>query len=182
MDIDDRPSALLTDRQRKYLCDELDISQSGERAARRRIRERLQASVFDMSLIMRELSLDDVDKAFTDPDPEAPRASISDTLPDLIALLYLADRESETIDNESTHDGWRMEDKVETGIKRALTHRLEAKVESVTADIIVERGDSLESLAEGDLAALSTDELTQLVMAGQIDSDEFAQAITAKQE
>lgn len=177
-----QPAAVLTQAQREYLRGK-DISEDAARAYRGRIRERLQASIFDYSLIMRELSLDDLDEAFTEPVELEPGVAppIANALPDIIALLYLVNRERETVDNENTHDGWVMEDKVETGIKNALV-RLGVSYESVNADITVERGDSLETLAEGELASLPREKLLPLLMAGEIDSDEFAQAIAEQQE
>lgn len=182
MQEEERPSSLMTDRQRKFLRGESELSQSGDRAARRRIRERLQAALFDVSLIHSRLPLDDIDKAFEEPDDPELGSSLplTNTIPDLIALLYIAFRNSETSDSDSTHDGWFMEHNVETGIEHAL-NRLGVSWEVIDVDITIERGEPLDELADQELSSLSRDELKQLLIAGEIDSDEFAEAITEKQ-
>lgn len=181
----DFPTSVLTGRQREFLRGELDITPSAERSARQAIRERLHASVFDYSLINRsqKLKLEDIDKAFAETvEPEAGAVlEVMGTIPDIIALLYTAHRDRETLDSEGTHDGWQMEHFVETGIERAL-NRLGVSYETVDAEITVKRGESLEALADGELTSLSTGELKQLLIADEIDSEEFADAVSAKAE
>lgn len=182
MDGRDFPTSVLTDRQRAFLRGESDITPSGERSIRQNIRERLHASIFDISLIVRRLSLDDIDKAFEEPvDPElgSPQP-LAAAIPDVIALLYIAYRDDE-VNKPNTHDGWFLESNVETGILNALG-RLELINDGVDVSIDIERGEPLDALENRELSTLSRDELKQLLFAGVIDSDEFAEAISAKQD
>jgi len=179
---DDRPSALLTPRQRDALRGESDLSERGERAARARIRKRLHASIFDLQLITSTLPLKDLDKALSEPEEYESKPGSSPPLKNALftlpALMYLSNRHSEPTANGQP-DGWQTALTVEHGIELALT-RMGVGYDSIDVEIQVERAESLEELAEGDLASYSPDRLTQLHRAGVIDSDQFAQAWGAK--
>jgi hypothetical protein len=180
---DDRPSALLTPRQRDALRGESDLNARGERAARARIRERLQASIFDLQLIASTLPLDDLDKALSEPEEyeskpgtQPPMTNALHTLPEMVYLSY---RDSGPA-AEGQPDGWQTALTVERGIESALT-RMGIGYDSIDVEIQVERAEKLEEFAEGDLASYSPDRLTQLHRAGVIDGDQFSQAWSAMQ-
>jgi hypothetical protein len=180
---DDRPSALLTPRQRDALRGESDLSARGERAARARIRDRLQASIFDLQLIASTLPLEDLDTALSEPDqyesnPDT-QPPLTNALPTLPEIVYLRYRDTAHA-AEGQHDGWQTAVAVERGIESALT-RMGIGYDSIDVDIHVERAENLEELADGDLASYSPDRLTQLHRAGLIDGDQFSQAWRAMQ-
>ena len=179
MELPERPSALLTDRQRKVLLGESDLGDRGERAARTRIRKRLRASIFDLHIIVSALPLDDLDRALSEPEDyefelgtQPPLINNIEALP---ALLYLYHREDEIASPNQT-DGWRTALDVEEGIKTALT-RMDITYNSIDVQIEVDRGPDLAEQSEGDLADLSRGQLGQLHRAGYIDDDEFANAV-----
>lgn len=171
MDLRERDSALLTPRQREYLRGELDIKPRAERALRQRIRERLQATVFDVQLINQNLSLNDLDVAFESPE-DIPQSAIDSQLPTFVTLLYLLRRIDET---RAPHDGWHLEQIVESGIIRAL--RRNGTTGGAEVSIRVDRGEPLAELATGDLSELSADTLTDLLIAKEISKQEFTAAV-----
>lgn len=184
MDLSDRPSALLTPRQREILRGDENITDRAHRSARARIRERLQASIFDLRLLVSSFPLKDLDKALAEPDDYELKPGTSppveNTMHVLPALLYLYHRERE-VDVENQPDGWRTSSDVERGIKKALT-RMGVGYEDINVEIHVERADELESLAEQELESHSRDQLLQLYQAGMIDFDDVVEAETAKQQ
>lgn len=172
----DPPASVLTPSQRDYLAGERDPAPAAERAIRSRIRNRLRASVFDYSNIFHNLSFEDIDAAFTEPDELQPSVKLhhASAIGDIVALLFLVERESE-FSESAPYPGWRMEDLVEGGVSRAL-NRLGESYESVDVSVTIERGEPLEELAEQELTELSHDQLRQLLFSGEITNDEFAQA------
>lgn len=181
----ERPAALLTEAQRDYLRGEKDYAPSAERDIRSRIRERVQASMFDLALVANNLPLDDLDKALSEPDWFEPEPGsmlpLGSCMPRLATLLYLYNRDRET-QAEGQPDGWATANAVKGGIEAALT-RMSVSYESVDVSIEVDRGDDLETLADrDDLSTLSRDQLTQLLRAGLITGDEHAEAWVKKTE
>lgn len=179
----DRPSALLTPRQREILRDEgEDIGERAKRTARARIRDRLKASVLDLELIVQALPLKDLDKALAEPeghehDVVPPVANAITALP---MLLYLYNRERE-LGAEDYVDGWVTARDVAAGICDALT-RLGVSYDYVDVEIEIERTEDLVELAEQDISELSDHHLTQLHRAGLISNDEFARTWLEKTE
>ena len=173
----ERTNSVLTESQRKHLR-EGGGANATIRMARKRIRERLQASIFDYSLILNALPLEDIDEALSDEDPpmsvELPVAS---ALPDVIALLYLVDRDAEL---KGPYEGWRMENKVEAGIHRALTRRLGVEVKSIDVDITIKRGADLHDLADGPLDELPEATLRQLFFARVISAEQYDAAVQSR--
>ncbi|MFC6823743.1 hypothetical protein [Halopelagius fulvigenes] len=177
--LDDPPAAILTTAQREYLTGEREVEGATERMLRGRIRDRLQVSIFDLAVIVNEMSLDDLDEALSEPDGYE---SNSGTTPPLNArmyslatLLYLYHREGE-VAGEGQSDGWLTALDIEEGIRRALT-RMGVSYNDVNVSIDVDRAEDLETLADReDLASLSREQLTQLLTAGLISGDEHAEA------
>jgi len=60
----DRPNALLTDAQRRYLRDKEDYTPSHERKKRKEIRERIRNSLLDCTLLMSRLENRDREQVF----------------------------------------------------------------------------------------------------------------------
>lgn len=178
MDYSDLPSALLTPRQREILLGEDNIGERANRAARARIRERLQASVFDLQLIVSALPLKEIDKALSEPDDyelePGSRPPLANSMHALPVLLYLYHREQE-ITAQNAPDGWRTSLDIERGVENALT-RMGVSYDEVSNELRVVRGPDLEELSQGDLMALSNDQLGQLHRAGLITSDQFVDA------
>ncbi|WP_423744771.1 hypothetical protein V5735_01630 (plasmid) [Haladaptatus sp. SPP-AMP-3] len=181
---DDLQNSILTQRMRDYLQGEGYDDHDAERMTRKRIRERLRASIFDIQLIASELPLHDLDKAFTEPEEreiepgfQLPLANSVSALP---MLLYLIHREAEMNPN-TPNKGWRTELEVESGIEKALV-RLGESYEAVDVNITIEGGVPLKELAESELASLSTDMLKQLLAADEITSEEFAEATIQKSQ
>jgi hypothetical protein len=175
----DRSNSVLTDSQREYLRGDRSLSDSAERMARKRIRERLQAAIFDVGLIVSESPVEDIDDALSMSDA-AETPLLESAIQSLLVLLYLYHREQEDR-TETKHDGWLTARDVESGIKMALT-KAGAGYEDVSVEIEVERTRPVEELADGDLSDLSRDQLTEFLRAGVIDGDEFAEAWDAKDD
>lgn len=182
-DQDELPASVLTPSQRQYLRGERNVTDSAERAIRSRIRNRLQASVFDLQLIVDSFSLEDIDRGLSEPDwydfEPGSTPPVTNCMPALPALLYLYHRRDEQEADRA--DGWRTQNDVEHGIEMALT-RMGVGYDQLEVDINIVRADDLESLAEGDLAERSRKQLRQMLFADIIDEVEFSQAIAARQE
>lgn len=176
------PASVLTPSQREYLRGEQKTSDSAERAIKARIRNRLQASIFDLQLIIEALELEDIDTALSEPDwydlELGSTPPVTNRMPALPALLYLYHREDE---READTDGWRTQRDVKRGIEMALT-RMGVGYDRLEVDINIVRAGDLESLAEGDLAERSREQLRQMLFEGYIDEIEFSQAIAAQEE
>jgi len=174
----DRPVSVLTTAQREYLRGERDVDGADERMMRSRIRGRLKAAIFDLSLVANTLPRDDLDEALSEPDDyDAVLGSSPPIIGRMYALpmlLYLFNREREA-NTPDRPDGWRTGIFVESGIESALT-RMGVGYDSVDVSIEVTRAAPLEALAERDLTSLTKPQLTQLLRAGLISGDEHAQA------
>lgn len=181
-----RRSSVLTDKHRKYLFDQM--SPSNESEYRGRIRDGVYMSVFDYYLLLNKLSINDIRRALSEPEPEIDDTDVTDwadsqpdilqefgtALPSLFGLPYikLFPEEKQT---ENQPLGWKMEKNVEIGIKRALNRMGESYTE-VNVDIDIQLGESLEHLADGDLTELDHETLSQLRKGGHISDDQFAEA------
>lgn len=183
----DPPSALLTDKQRDFLLGNRDdISQTNKRATRRRIRRRLKVSVLDSYLIADKFDVDDIVTALSEPakaDDEVLQP-IGSAVSSFAALLYLHANtySSESDPGDQTHNAGRTERKTEAGIRLAL-RRLGYSAENVNVDITVETPRDITGLADDEeLADLSRSTLQDLLSAGEISADEFAEAIMEQKE
>ena len=173
-DPDEWPASIMTPEQRKRITEDgLDPSDAADRAMLARLRKRIQAAVLDLGTLSRALTQPEIQKAFKDPDDRV-YAPIGSTVPDALALFYLAGWEQETASN--TSEGWYFEGKVEAAIERALNAR-GITAEDVTVDIDVERGDPIDDLARGELKNLPKAVLSQLFANGAISHEEFIEAI-----
>lgn len=179
------PSALLTAKQRDFLLGNRDdISQTNKRATRRRIRQRLKVGVLDCQLIANEFAVDDIRTALSEPataDGEVLQP-VGSAISSLATLLYLHANGSETEPSEQTLSVQLTEPKVEAGIRRAL-RRLGYSAENIDVNITVETPRDLTALADGEeLSELSQDTLQQLLNAGEISNEEFAEAVLEQKE
>lgn len=179
------PSALLTDKQRDFLLGNRDdMTKSNKRATRRRIRQRLKVGVLDCQLIATEFGVDDIMTALDEPataDGEVLQP-VGSAISSLATLLYLHASGSETEPSEQTISVQLTEAKTEAGIQRAL-RRLGYSPETIDVDITVETPRDITALAdEEELSELSRDTLQQLLYAGEISDEEFAEAVLERKE
>lgn len=171
MSDDERPAALLTKAQREYLRGERpDYSPSTEREVRQRIRERIGASVDDISLLVERLDLEELKKAIGDE---------SHQWGDLVALVVLADEVLPDTKPRGAEGDPFPELSIENGIGAAL-RRLGQSWETI--DVTIERGGPLDDLAQKDLAELSESELEQLRLAHKITRDEYTDELIRRRE
>jgi len=182
----DPPSAILTDRQREWLTGELDdISAGAERAMKARIRDRIQAGIFDMTLVLEQLDVADIEKALSEPDWANSGATdippLENAISALGGILYLRCHELEREvgqRDDDRPDGRRTGLHVRGGIERALT-RLGIAAEDITVDVRVTRGESLEDVAEtGDLSAVGRKQLARMKRDGHITAEEYSEEMS----
>lgn len=184
----DPPASVLTGKQRQYLRGEHDPA--NESHFRTRIRERLQASVYDYDLILGSFRVEDIRDAFEAPegtidngdtldDPAPELKPFSTAMPSLFAVPYIDIYDGER-SSQGQPLGWQFEIYLEQGIKRAL-NRLGMSYEAVDVDVSVEVGDSLDDLAEGDLRDLDSTTLSELHQWGVISAEEFVEAWSAQE-
>lgn len=175
-----RGRGVLTRRDREFLTmgEELDLTEGAERQKRQRIRDRLHQSILDFPVIKQCMDVSEIQKAFEPHGDLSPGRSlhIMNALDDVIAVLYLA-----SLDEEVSGDfpeGWFFERVVSNGIEGALV-RTGVSVEDVSVSIDIQRGERLEDIT-GDLSEQPPGILTQLYQGGEITSDEYADAMSAR--
>lgn len=184
-DDDSAPSAVLTDRQRRWITGEIDdISGGAERAMKARIRERIEAGIFDINLLMQQHSVEELEKALSEPDwyeeDVAHVPPLEDAISALAGLIYLRAHELERElgqreDDDS--DGQRTALHVRGGIDMALG-RLGVAARDIDVEINVNRGEDLDTLVKrGELADVSEIQLAQLKQEGKIDGETFSEVM-----
>lgn len=175
---DDPPAAVLTPTQREYLRGERSPDEASERAMQSRIRKRIRAGLSDFSLLVRTYPDEELRKIYSDDENRV------EPLEWLVGFLYFAQPESGMIAEDVFEDrdattrdrraAW-LESTVKRGVKKAIEHR-EGIEADVDVSITVDRGEDLESLAEGDLSQLSRDQLDTLLQTRAISGEEYAEA------
>lgn len=183
---DERTAAVLTPAQREYFFGEREPEDANLRAMKSRIRRRLRAACWDYSLLLRAYPDSEMEKFRTMPAPlEDDDEDRLPPVPALAGFLYASQPDDGAIIEDVFDDGdpsardrraaW-METDVERGIAEAIHHRegIDADVE---VSITVDRGESLESIAEGDLSQLPREQLDALLYTGTIDSEEYVDAV-----
>lgn len=173
-------NSLLTAAQREYLRGESNIEarSAHERNMRTRIRSRLRSSFADFPLL-RELEDRDRKEVFRPPEDAEP-FDINPTvgaLPDAIAFFYLGVSDQYTDAEEVEREFSYI---VRNGIRGAVA-RQGWTVENVTVNIEVERGAPLPA-GEEPLSQMDGDVLQQLLTAGQITREDFADEIHRRKE
>jgi hypothetical protein len=175
---DDPPAAVLTTAQREYFFGEKEFEGGSERAVKRRIRQRIQAALWDLLLLSRAYPEEEMKKIRSDD------GEFSLPTKGLAAFLYSLQPEkgpitADFIDGKDPTGRDRRaewtEGDVSRGITYAIQHREGTDVD-VETSITVDRGEHLEELAEGDLSKLSRDQLDALLYTGTIDREEYARA------
>lgn len=179
---DPAQNSLLTDKQREYLRSS-DAERKEEYTKqlrsyhRKNIRERLQRGVADITLILDELPLEDL-KTVVEPDPEltASEENIHFSSADLVTLAFLLEEylsdQVPNIQDQERHRGSAL--MIHAGIIEAL-RMLGQSWQNI--EVTIERGDTLDELAQKDLSELSNDELDQLYSDDRISREEYARAI-----
>lgn len=175
---DDPPASVLTGAQREYLFGKRELEGGSERAVKRRIRQRVRVALWDLSLLARVYPNEEIEKI-------RPNTGESTHPTEALAsMLYRLQPENGAIAEDVHKDedptgrdrraAW-VEGDVSRGIEKVIKQRegVDAEVETT---ITVERGESLEALAERDLAELSRDELDTLLYTGTITREEYAEA------
>lgn len=174
----DPPSSLLTPSQRAYLRgDREDVSDGNKRAIRRRIRNRLKAGIMDCHMIVNQLPLDDIETGLQEPEVSDGEVykPVGSAVSSLAALVYLKARSYEADPAQS------IEVDIRHGIADALG-RLGVSTQTIDVTIDIETGPDLADLADEDLAELSRDTLLQLLNAGEISQEDFAEVVLARKE
>jgi hypothetical protein len=179
---DDPPSAVLTKGQRRYLAGETDKTDQQALAIDNRIRSRLTAALTDLSLIWRTLPEEEIEKIRPDPGEQSLPTDA------LAAWLYRLEPENaavkaDLIEDASPEDRDRraewVEGDVSRGVRKVIEHH-EGVDATVEASVSVDRGVSLEELADGDLSELDRDQLTTLLRERLISDAEFGEAVRAR--
>ncbi|WP_251341970.1 hypothetical protein [Haloplanus halophilus] len=191
----DRPTAILTDRQRTFLRGEGDLGERGERAARARIRDRLDAAFDDLRLILNtdvEAFEDDVEQVLTDIDAGRMWA--------LPALLFLwavehptfSDRDDMVGVLSSPGEDWPIEDRIEwitesfdSQVERGVTAALEdlefdQVPEEVDNELTVGLGRSVSEMTPAELAELSRETIDFLFRRDDLDNELYAEVMALK--
>lgn len=161
-------TSILTNGQRDYL--EGDTEPSQERTVKTRIRQRLRSSLADISLILDELGIEEIETTFDD---GAAHAS------DLVALAVLAKEFSPEYGTgvSGQEPPEEPESTIVAGVRRAYE---ELGVSLETVEVVIEEGRPLDELAGEELAALSDDELGQLFQSGRITRKQMSDALLEK--
>lgn len=197
---DELPSALLTNAQRGYLRGEKEYRPSVEEEVRRRIRNRLRATMQDFVLVLRNLDVQDIQTALerragladrergeTIPSPEQEEIRLENGMAAAIGVVYLAGLErsppasAQAEDDLLTYTKFVVK-RAEKGVRMAL-NRIGVSTESVDVNIDIELGqefDALAGLDTSELAEYSMTELLQAHQAGTIDHDQFMGAMNKK--
>lgn len=174
----DRPAALLTNAQRAYLRGEKEYSASAERDLRARIRERIRATIVDLSLLLDttdpeelEQSLDLVEQR------EAHLDGVSAGLTDGIAFLFAAN--AAAYRGNDVTDPEMYETLVAESVRRTCRHAGVA-ADRVAVDVEIEGATPLEEFKVEDLADMPLSALRQRYLAGLISEEQFDRALDAK--
>ena len=178
---DEAPASVLTPAQREYFFGERDLTGSSERALLRRIRHRIRAASWDFLLLVRRYPTKEMVKTRTNDENQV------EPFHSLAGFLYAAQPEnpliasdllknaSETELDSSDRRAQRLQSTISRGIEQAISSREGIEVD-VEVSITVDRGEDLESLAEGDLSRLSRDQLDLLLHSGTISQREYGDA------
>jgi len=187
-DDDSAPSAVLTDRQRRWITGEIDdISGGAERAMKARIRERIQNGVFDINLLMQQHSVEELEKALSEPDwsdeDVTHVAPLENVISALAGLIYLRahelERELGQREGDDT-DGQRTALHVRGGIDMALA-RLGVAAKEIDVSIDIDRSGDLDTLVEeGELSDISRTQLAHLNREGKIDDETFSEVMAER--
>jgi hypothetical protein len=145
----------------------------------------LYNGILDLTLIARELPVEEIDQAFANTPANTPKPPVvadpTAAMTDFNAIQYLVHREVEQ--DGDAPEGWRLAMDVENGLELALTERLGVDAD-ISVDIEITRRGGLAELAQStdDLSTLSLDQLSRLLKKGHITSDEHAAAFRQKSE
>jgi hypothetical protein len=175
----DPPASVLTTAQREYLLGQRALEGGGERAVKRRIRQRIEYALVDLLLLADVCPDKELEKVRPDTGER--------TLPTqaLAAFLYRMQPENagiaeDFIESQTPSDRDRRAAWVESDVSRGIESMIQ-KWEGVDADvetsITVERGEDLETLADRNLSELSRDQLDTLLYTGEIGTKEYGEAI-----
>jgi len=161
---DDRPRGLLTEADREFLRGERKLSESAERNARQRIRDRVQTGMADFELLWSLLPDRDLELIFY-PDDEDERQRIRSWSQQAMSFLILglwtnrdphADRVTDAIEQAAFAAGWLADAEVNLDTERAPEgDLLLAKMQHKNQRI----NDLRERIAQEDLGELSEQEL-----------------------
>jgi len=146
---------------------------------RARIRSRLRACLTDFSLL-RKLEDRDRKEVFRSPD-DTEDFDINPTVgavPDAIAFFYLGVADQFPEPEEADHTFANI---IRNGIRGAVARQGET-VERVDVNIEVERGEALPDPEEQPLSEMNTSVLQQLLTAGQITPEDFADEVQRRKE
>lgn len=170
-------SSLLTPGQRAYLwgSSDIDSGSANERATRARIRNRLTQGIWDLAILQENLEARDVEQAFDSVD-------FNDIAPAMALMLDGTTRVSEyehpSSDEQSSDDDIKnMFEQFYTNALRGMYINRGIVVERITVDIDIELGSNFDEVANDDLSELPKEQLAQLLGAGEINSDEFIEAL-----
>jgi len=192
---DDASASILTERQRDLLRGESDLSKRGERAARARIRERLQAAFEDLRLIL-NTDLDgcrgDVKQALAETDAvgmwplpallflwagEHPMFTDRDDLADTLSTPDETGSISAQMDRITT----AFDSQIESGVSAALGLGEHNHVpEEVTNELTVTLGEPVADRTDKELADLPRRTLDLLFRRGDLDNQEYARVMGMK--
>jgi hypothetical protein len=176
---DDAPAAILTRAQRRYVLGETDKTIEQQRAIDSRIRNRLVAALNDLSVIWRAIPQSEIEKIRPEPGEQ------SLPIDSLAAWLYRLQPENATLEADLLEDAspgdrdrraaW-VEGDVSDGIRKVIEYH-EGVDATVETSVSVDRGVSLEELADGDLSELDREQLTTLLRERLITDAEFGEAV-----
>lgn len=169
----DRRRGILTKADREYLCGESDLEprSHGERRARERIRERTRHAILDFSILVRQLEERDREQIFTDDD--VMMQFVRSAAPDLAGFLYQQLKTPEGYEDRSFCQA------IESGVTNAIEREGWFSEVDVTLDIERTRRveETPEETVEENLSQLSRPRLRQLLFAGVIDDEQFAEQV-----
>jgi len=176
-------ASILTNKQREYLLGQSDIEERtrSERAIRRRIRDRVAVAFADLWILSRHLE-------------ERDRVMVIETLQEedelylansamrgigLIFELLLNPEAGYGTDHPSAER--RLEMMVNSGVRQAFAQH-GMSVENVDVDITVDRGATFGEFEDHDLEDVPRPVLEQMLLADEITSDEFVNALARMAE
>lgn len=177
---EDRPAALLTEAQRAYLRGEKEYRPSVESKVRQRIRERINASIDDISLLVEQLPPEELEKAVEEATKDG-----AHTWGDLVSLVVLCDEflwgYGTGVQGEAEYGvpPRGLEFEIEDGIAKGL-RKLGHSWRSI--DVAIEPGGPLDELIQKGLEELSEAELQQLWGANKITQEELRAELVRRSE
>lgn len=178
---EDAPASVLTPSQRRYLLGETEKDTAQARAIDSRIRSRIVAAFHDLNIVWRVVPEEEIQKMRRDEydDPPLQREALAAWLYRLQPNNPINATPTETSPEDRDRATGKVERDISVGVQQVIEHYEGVDV-SVETAVSIERSESLEELAEGDLTELSREQLLTLLQERVISDEEYGEAVREK--